>query len=100
MVAANGDRDGVPNVVLEAMATGLPVIGSQAGSLPEVLTEKTGWPYPEATPECLANTIRRAIASPEECRRRESAARSLIEAEYDAQRLARRRLDIITKTYA
>lgn len=99
-VASDGDRDGVPNVVLEAMASGLPVIGSQAGSLPEVLTEKTGWPFPEATPECLAKTIRLAIASPEECRRRSAAARALIEAEYDAQRLALRRLDIITNAHA
>ena len=95
VVAPDGDRDGVPNVVLEAMACGLPVVGTQAGSLPELLTEKTGWPVSDPTPDALASAIRTALSSQEEARHRCTAARSLIEKCYDAQALARQRLDII-----
>ena len=40
--AGDGDADGIPNIILEAFALGVPVIGSNAGSLCDVLTPKTG----------------------------------------------------------
>jgi len=42
----NGDRDGIPNVMLEAMAIGLPVVGRCVGSIGELLNEQTGWILP------------------------------------------------------
>ncbi|MDX9972532.1 MAG: glycosyltransferase [FCB group bacterium] len=39
VVAANGDRDGIPNVMLEAMARGVPVVATGAGAIPEVLQD-------------------------------------------------------------
>jgi colanic acid/amylovoran biosynthesis glycosyltransferase len=37
VTAADGDRDGIPNVILEAMATGLPVVATRHSGIPEVV---------------------------------------------------------------
>ena len=41
--SANGDRDGIPNVFVESLAMGLPVVGTQLSAIPELITDgKTG----------------------------------------------------------
>ena len=36
-VAANGDRDGIPNVLLESMAMGVPVVATAVSAIPELV---------------------------------------------------------------
>ena len=58
-VLAMPSRDeGVPNTVQEAMAIGLPVLVSEAGGMPEVVTEgETGWILGLDSPESWADRI-------------------------------------------
>ncbi len=91
VVSREGDRDGVPNVVLEAMACGLPVVGSNAGSLPEVLDERTGWVFPAGDDGGLADTVERFLVAPGKVVERCRAARQLVVRDFDARALARRR---------
>jgi glycosyltransferase involved in cell wall biosynthesis len=91
VISHEGDRDGVPNVLLEAMASGTPVAGSDAGSLPEVLDERTGWVFPAGDDGGLADVIAKFRASPDAVRARSRAARQLVVRDFDARALARRR---------
>lgn len=60
IVDTEGDRDGLPNVVPEAMAHGVPVVSSDtAGVVEAVQHGRTGWIAPHAAPEALAEGIRR-----------------------------------------
>jgi glycosyltransferase involved in cell wall biosynthesis len=90
-VSHTGDQDGIPNIVLEAMAAGVPVVGTSAGSLGDVLTSRTGWPFPADDVEALAATLQAMARDPQATEARRQAARVLVEQRYDASRLAAER---------
>lgn len=62
---SKGDVEGVPNVVVEAHATGLPVVATLHGGIPEVVVPGlTGELVPERDPEALAAALLRLIEEP------------------------------------
>lgn len=66
----DGDRDGIPNAMLEAMAVGIPVIISDAGGVSEVIRHRrNGWLIPPNNPEAFADALRE-VASDHRMRRR------------------------------
>jgi glycosyltransferase involved in cell wall biosynthesis len=57
------DQEGIPNSMLEAMATGLPVVATYHGGIPEAVThEKDGLLVPEKSPAELAAAIIRVLS--------------------------------------
>ena len=54
-------REGCPNVVLEALASGRPVIGSAVGGVPELLSDRNGIMVPPNDPDALAAAITAAL---------------------------------------
>ncbi|MEQ1757834.1 MAG: glycosyltransferase [Vicinamibacterales bacterium] len=50
-------REGCPNVVLEALASGVPVVASRVGGVPELLTETNGMMVPAEDPGALAKAL-------------------------------------------
>ena len=64
-VAADGDRDGLPNVLMEAQSQGLPCVATRVSAIPELIThEVTGLLCRERDPAALAAHLARLIASP------------------------------------
>jgi glycosyltransferase involved in cell wall biosynthesis len=55
-------REGCPNVVLEALASGRPVVASHVGGVPELLNQRNGFTVPPAAPEKLAQALEAALA--------------------------------------
>jgi glycosyltransferase involved in cell wall biosynthesis len=59
------DSEGLPWVVLEAMAAGLPVVGSSIGPIYEMLeSEKTGLIVPLGDPAGYASALKRLMTQP------------------------------------
>jgi len=64
-VAADGDRDALPTVLLEAMACGLPCISAPVNGIPEIIEDgETGLLVPENDPGALAEALRALAADP------------------------------------
>ena len=60
-----GDREGVPNTLLEAMATGLPPLATLHGGIPEAVTSgEDGLLVPERSPHALAQAILQVTHNP------------------------------------
>jgi glycosyltransferase involved in cell wall biosynthesis len=58
MVMPDGDRDGIPNVVLEAMASGVPLVTSAVSGIPEVIKDGVnGRLVPPRSPGLLADVL-------------------------------------------
>lgn len=65
VVASTGDRDGLPTAVLEAMASGLPVVATAVNGLAEAVVDGvTGFVVPERDPDALADAIARVVSDP------------------------------------
>jgi glycosyltransferase involved in cell wall biosynthesis len=65
IVTGNGDRDGIPNALLEAMATGVPVIATSVSGIPEVIRHHhNGLLVPEKNRRQLAQAISYLIDNP------------------------------------
>lgn len=53
-----GDQDGLPNVLMEALATGVPVISTVLSAIPELIEDKaTGLLLPQADAESIAKAV-------------------------------------------
>ena len=64
-IAKNGDRDGLPNVLLEAQSQRLPCVSTHVSAIPELIRdEETGLLVPQGNPCALAEALERLIIDP------------------------------------
>jgi colanic acid/amylovoran biosynthesis glycosyltransferase len=62
LVADDGNRDGIPTVLVEAMAAGIPVVSTRLTGIPELVDDgSTGLLVPERDPTALAAALRQLL---------------------------------------
>jgi colanic acid/amylovoran biosynthesis glycosyltransferase len=82
-----GEEEGLGLAVQEAMATGLPVVATRTGGIPESVEEDvSGLLVPPADAEAMANSIERLLRDGELCRNMGKAGRARIEAHFDLEK--------------
>jgi colanic acid/amylovoran biosynthesis glycosyltransferase len=91
IVAPDGDMEGLPVALMEALAAGLPTVATRQAGIPELVREgETGWLAEPGDVEDLRRALAAAIASPEQAAERGHAGRQLVEREFDQARSASR----------
>ena len=99
ITAENGDQEGIPNVVKEAMALGLPVVCTLHGGIPELVEDGvSGFLVKERDVDSLADRLLYLVEHPELWPKMGCEGRSCIEKEYDMNKLNDQLVDLYQKS--
>ena len=86
-IVDDGDRDGIPNVLAEAMAMEMPVVSTDISGIPEIVENGVnGLLVPQKDPRSLADALERLLGDEVLARRLGSAARHRICEVFDSSR--------------
>jgi len=89
-------HEGVPQIGLQALACETPVVGSDAGGIPEIIRPgETGRIFPAGDAEAMAATIRAALKEKKESARLARNGRALVEARYSREHM----IDVLDALY-
>jgi len=95
ITASSGDQEGIPVVLMEAMASGLPVISTYHSGIPELVIDKeTGFLVPEKDISALAEKILDLVKNPDSLTQIVKNARRYVEKEYNIKRQVKKLADI------
>jgi glycosyltransferase involved in cell wall biosynthesis len=89
-VVDDGDRDGIPNVMMEAMSTGLPVVSTNVSGIPELVENGVnGILVDPESPDALADALLRVMKDPSLAERLGREGEATIRGRFDGDVMAR-----------
>jgi glycosyltransferase involved in cell wall biosynthesis len=94
-IASDGDRDGLPNVLVEAQSQSLACLSTAVSGITELIEHgRTGMIVPPERPDALASALSHLIGDPGERRRLGLAGAARVQQAFDARASTRQLLDL------
>ena len=101
VVAIPSLSEGSPNVLLEAMAFGVPIVATEVGGIPEIVThEETALLVPPQDAGAMAAAIARLISEPGTASALARQAREKVETDYSPESRAKSLISVYDEVYA
>ncbi len=98
-VLENGDRDGIPNVLMEAMSCGLPVVTTNVSGIPELVRNGVnGLLVPPDDPQALAEVLQRIHRDPRLAESLGRQAATTIRENFDGERTTTELANLFVET--
>lgn len=95
IMVSSSRREGLPIVILEGMASGLPVIATSVGDVPKVVHDgRTGLLVPSDDPCALSRAILRLLEDPAQRNRLGASARRFVSESFSLERMGREYLEL------
>jgi colanic acid/amylovoran biosynthesis glycosyltransferase len=95
VTAQNGDREGIPVVLMEALAIGLPVLSTLHSGIPELIQNgKSGFLVPERDVDSLAKRLEFLLNNQQMWSQMSCAGRTFVEENYEINKLNDRLVEI------
>ena len=87
--------EGMPNTVLEAMATGLPIIGTQAPGMEQLISDgRNGYLVPPNDAQTMADRLGRLLNNPDDRRRMGRESRKIAERQFSWEHIAAQYVEV------
>jgi glycosyltransferase involved in cell wall biosynthesis len=98
VIARSGDRDGIPNVIMEALLHRVPVVATDVTGIGEVIIDhETGLLLPEADPEGLADALSEMLSDRSAALAMAEKGRDRVRAQFDPEVNHRKVLELFEK---
>ena len=101
VLALTSDKEGLPIVILEAMALGCPVVSTAVGDVPAVLRSgESGWIVPVNDRDALRRALAEALGDPDLARSRARQAQKDFTERFARDVMGRRYLELYERTWS
>jgi glycosyltransferase involved in cell wall biosynthesis len=96
LIAPNGDMEGIPNALIEALAAGVPAVSTRQSGVPELIRDgETGYLAEPGDVDGLRDALVRALTEKDPAARA-AAGRVLVETEFNTRGSARRLVELFS----
>jgi glycosyltransferase involved in cell wall biosynthesis len=99
VLAITSNKEGLPIVLLEAMAVGCPIIATAVGAIPQVLSPGSAWVIPVDDDAALVRALREALGEASPARARAAKAKSVFLASHARDVMGRQYLDLYERAW-